>query len=84
MASLDHADRIARTQHGLVVMQQLYECGLTRRQVQGLVGHGALIRMRRGIYRMSGSPVTWEQALLAATLSAGPRAVASHSSAARL
>lgn len=40
--------------------------------------------MGRGVYRIAGVPVTWEQRVLAACLLVGPGAVASHSSAGAL
>jgi hypothetical protein len=77
-------DRIARQQHGLVNRLQLRSAGYTDRQIEGLVRQRRLRRVRRGVYVVAGAPPTWHQALLAAQLSAGESAVASHSSAARL
>jgi hypothetical protein len=47
--------------------------------VKYAVGTGTLIGVRRGVYRLAGTPPTWEQAVLAAVLAAGFGAVASHS-----
>ena len=41
-------------------------------------------RVGPGVYRLRGSPRTWEQAVTGLTLAAGPRAAASHRSAAAL
>ena len=40
--------------------------------------------MRRGVYRLAGTPASWEQRLLAACLASGPEARASFRSAAAL
>lgn len=74
---------IGREQHGLV----------TRAQALAVISPSALDRwlrtrrlepMRRGVYRMAGTPESWEQRLLAACLAAGPEARASIRSAAAL
>jgi very-short-patch-repair endonuclease len=74
---------IGREQHGLV----------TRAQALAVMSPSALDRwlrtrrldpMRRGVYRMAGTPESWEQQLLAACLAAGPEARASIRSAAAL
>jgi hypothetical protein len=75
---------VARRQHGLITFEQLLAAGVTANVLRRLVGAGALIPVRRGVYRVSGVPVTWPQAVLAAVLAAGPGAVASHLTAAAL
>ncbi|MEX2100317.1 MAG: hypothetical protein WEB19_02780 [Acidimicrobiia bacterium] len=58
---------LSRKQHGLVTRAQLSP-PLSRRQVDRLVGCGDLELVRRGVYRVAGAPVTWQQHLLAACL----------------
>lgn len=48
------------------------------------MGTGLLVSGQPGVYRVAGSPVGWPQSVLAACLSAGPEAVASHRAAAVL
>jgi predicted transcriptional regulator of viral defense system len=75
-------DRTARSQHGLVTREQLLKLGISSAQVQTRITTGALVRMRPGVYRISGAPSTWEQAVLGTCLAAN--AVASHTTACRL
>lgn len=77
-------DRIAHKQLGLITTAQLHEAGLTSRQIAGNARRGALYRLRRGVYRLAGAPITWDQAIRAACLAGGPDAVASHETAAAL
>jgi len=84
-ASLSLAAARARAQHGLITLEQAVDtAGLSTRQVQHLVEEGLWERLCRGLYRVAGSARTYEQRVLAACLAAGPTAVASHGSAARL
>jgi very-short-patch-repair endonuclease len=53
-------------------------------QLERRVRDGSLERVRSSVYRFAGTPPTWEQAVLAACLSAHGGAVASHTTAARL
>ncbi|HEX2272566.1 MAG TPA: type IV toxin-antitoxin system AbiEi family antitoxin domain-containing protein [Acidimicrobiales bacterium] len=76
--------RLAARQHGLVSRSQVRALGLTARQVDRRTADGVLVAVRRGIYRVAGSPSSPEQALLAACMAAGSGAVASHRSAAAL
>lgn len=75
--------RAARSQHGLVTRSQALEY-LTQRQLERRVRDGGLERVRPGVYRLAGSPLTWEQQVLAACLSGSADASASHATAARL
>jgi very-short-patch-repair endonuclease len=75
--------RFARRQHGLVTRAQILKT-CTERELRTLVGHGELEFVARSLYRIGGAPVTWRQKVLAAVLSAGPGAVASHATAAAL
>lgn len=72
--------QLAERQHGVFSVAQ---SGLTRDQIAARVARGELERARVGVYRIGGSPPTWEQAVMAACL-VGPPAWASHGTAARL
>ncbi|MFP5327571.1 MAG: type IV toxin-antitoxin system AbiEi family antitoxin domain-containing protein [Acidimicrobiia bacterium] len=74
----------ARTHFGLVTRSQLMRLGLSEGQIKRLARDGLLERVHSGVFRIGGSPRTPEQLLLAATLAAGPGAVASHRGAAWL
>ena len=69
-------------QHGLVTRSQLLQAGASPSQVHRLLRARALQRVRPGVYVLTGSPRTRQQALLGAVLAGGDGAVASHSSAA--
>lgn len=76
--------RTARRQHGLLTLAQVVEAGGTRKAVSVRLAAGRWERVHPRVYRVAGAPETWEQRVLAACLSAGPDAVASHRAAARL
>ena len=69
-------------QHGLVTRSQLLEAGASPSQIHRLLRTRALQRVRTGVYLLTGSPRTRQQALLGAVLAGAEGAVASHSSAA--
>jgi very-short-patch-repair endonuclease len=77
-------DRLARPQHGVVSLDHVLENGITPDQVRARLGRGSLVRLDAGVYRTMGARQSWEQALLAACLAAGPEALASHRAAAVL
>jgi hypothetical protein len=77
-------DVTACKQWSLVTRQQLRHSGISPEQIAGLLRSGALRRVGYRVYATLGSPRSWEQAVLAAVLSAGAGAVASHAAAARL
>lgn len=76
--------RRAAHQHGVVHRSQAAAVGMTPRQIQARIATGLLLPLHRGVYRVAGSPTSWQQSLLAACLAAGDTAVASHRSAALL
>lgn len=83
--TIDHrVGRLAAGQHGLVGRQQATDLGLTSEQVRSRLRRGTLSAVQAGVYRTLGARPTWEQAVLAACLAAGPHALASHRSAAVL
>ena len=76
--------RLAARQVGLVTRPQVLTAGLSADQLKRRLSSGLLVASQRGVYRLGGAPQSFEQTLLAACLAAGPRAVASHRSAALL
>lgn len=74
-------NRLAARQYSLAQRTQLFELGMTARQVQARLDAGLLVPVHRGVYRLPGGSPT-EQAFLAAGLASG--GVASHLSAAAL
>ena len=74
----------AARQHGLVTRQQARAAGLTDHQVDGRLRSGRWTAPRRGVVQVLGAPLTEEQVVMGACLVAGPSAVASHLTAARL
>lgn len=75
---------LAQDQHGLVTYQQARLWGLSQRQVSYRVQTGRWERLRPAVYRISGTPQTWQQHALGATLAAPDGAIASHLTAAAL
>ncbi len=81
---LQDAAALASRQRGLVTTNQLAELGVKPNVISSLVRRGWLTRLRPRTYAFAGAPTDWEQQLLAAVLSAGAGACASHSSSASL
>jgi very-short-patch-repair endonuclease len=77
-------DKLARHQHGLVELGQAHDRGLSRKELRTRLARGSLRQVDAGVYATMGSPSTWEQALSAACLAAGPEALVSHRAAAVL
>jgi very-short-patch-repair endonuclease len=73
---------IASRQHGLLTRQQLLSTGLSPRSIGRRLTTGRLIVVHPGVYRVSGSPDSQEQRVLAACLWSD--GVASHRTAAAL
>ncbi|MGH9178768.1 MAG: type IV toxin-antitoxin system AbiEi family antitoxin domain-containing protein [Acidimicrobiales bacterium] len=73
----------AAQQHGLVAREQVLATGVSASMLKRWAAQGRLEVVHAGVYRLAGSPDTWEQRLLATVLAA-PDAAASHRSAARL
>ncbi|MCW3036320.1 MAG: hypothetical protein JWM17_1632 [Actinobacteria bacterium] len=57
---------------------------MSARAIEHRLASGEWVRLLRGAYRLGGAECTWEQKIMAATLVAGPGAVASHRAAAAL
>jgi hypothetical protein len=77
-------DALSRSQLGLVTGNQLVSLGWSHNAVVHLVRRGQLIRVRHRVYRTAGSAMTADQAVLAAVLAAGERALLAQASGARL
>jgi len=72
---------IAQRQLGLITHDQAMQL-ITYRMIERLLGSGRWERVHRGVYRVAGAPVTYEQRVVAACLAAGAESAASHRSAA--
>lgn len=75
-------DRLAVRQHGLVTTEQLRGLGATKDRIRSQVRARRLARVRPGVYRLGGAPVTQDQSWLAALLGARAPCVLSHGTAA--
>lgn len=84
ITNLSEVHEIASVQWSLVTREQLVEAGVSERRIIGFLRSGVLRPTRRRVYALVGAPRSWQQTALAAVLTAGPGAVASHSTAARL
>ena len=76
--------RLAATQWGVLSLDELRMCGLTRKAVIGRVRNGHLHPLYRGVYAVGHANITMEGRFLAAVKACGPTAVLSHFSAAAL
>lgn len=75
---------LASRQFALFTAGQARAHGLSRSTLYREVERGRLRIVQPSVFAVAGAPATWEQRLLAALLSAGPDAVASHRAAARI
>jgi very-short-patch-repair endonuclease len=76
--------RLAASLGGVLLVDDLERAGLSRKAVRRMAERGWLVPVRRGAYVVGGQPATDRQLLVAACRLAGPDAVASHWSAARI
>lgn len=74
----------ALRQHGVFTREQAVAAGATRAMIRHRLATGRWGRLYSRIFRMSGSPGTWDQTLFAAWLAAGDGAVVSHLASADL
>ena len=70
--------------HGVVDRDTLARLGIGRGEIARWVAAGRLERCAPRVWRLAGSPATWEQRLLAGLLSLGPQTAVSHAAAAAL
>lgn len=75
--------RLARRQHGVVTRAQVIDV-LTRHQLEHAIATGRLESVHRGVYRVAGSPESWEQMAHAAALAGGGGAAVSFRAAAHV
>ncbi|HVF15004.1 MAG TPA: DUF559 domain-containing protein [Acidimicrobiales bacterium] len=76
--------QVAARQRSLIHRDQALALGMTVRQFQARTTSGLYVREQPSVFRLAGAPVTWEQRVLAACMSAGTGAAASHRCAALL
>jgi hypothetical protein len=69
---------------GVLSLDELFACGLSRTEVRVRVRNGQLHPLHRGVYAVGHANVTLEGRFLAAVKASGPGAVLSHVSAAAL
>jgi very-short-patch-repair endonuclease len=76
--------RLARAQHGVVALFQLFDLGYTLSAIKHRIANGRLHPIRSGIYAVGRPHLTRAGEWMAAVLSCGPDAALSHGSAAAL
>jgi very-short-patch-repair endonuclease len=74
--------RVAERQYPVFDRSQAIDAGMTARQIDRRVDSGRWSRRHRGVYLPAGVTVGSEQRIMGACLACGPKAVASHGSAA--
>lgn len=84
MESVETEFDIASRQLGLISLVQARSCGLSDPAIRHRVESGRWRRIRRGVFVVSGAPVSRDQAIFAVVLSAGRQAWASHATSAQL
>jgi very-short-patch-repair endonuclease len=75
---------IAARQLRVVTGPQAIAAGMTRHMVAARLGSTTWERIHPGVFRIAGTPPSWNQKVMSAVLAAGEGAVASHQSAATL
>lgn len=75
---------LAERQFGVASTEQARSAGIHDHQLKHLVHTGRLRRPARNVVAIAGSPPTWHQSVMIATLSTGPGSFASHATAAYL
>src|SRR4051794_25684289 len=75
---------LAERQHGVFSHSQAVNAGATEKAVRHRVDTGRWGVAADEVYRLAGTPRTWEQEVMILLLAAGPDAAASHEAAARL
>jgi len=76
--------RVAARQNGAITLAQLAECGLTYREVRGLLAKGHLHPLHRGIFLVGHTRVSRDAHLIAALLTCGSDAFLSNRTSAAL
>jgi hypothetical protein len=83
-ADMQQLNRITRRRRALITRCQALGAGLTDAQITWLLRRELWVEIRPNVYAVAGSPASWEQAVLASILSAGPDVYASHRTTASL
>src|SRR5262245_61235543 len=76
--------QVTARQYALVTRQQLLDLEVSRHQIATMLRNGSFELVRPNVYLLAGAPRSYEQGLLAAVLSAGENAAASHVCAGRV
>jgi very-short-patch-repair endonuclease len=76
--------RLASSQYGIVSREQVLRVGGSQRVVQRRVAMGRWERIDVDVFRVAGSPRSWQQSVLAACFACGPDAMVSHRAASAL
>src|SRR6266851_686122 len=76
--------QIAGKAFGLISPGQAHGTGMSKRAIGRRLGAGRWRQVLPGVYRLAGTPTSWEQSLKAATLWGGDGCVVSHRAAAAL
>lgn len=76
------ADQLLSRQLGVITVRQAEKSGMSYDAIRARVRQGRWARVYRGVYRVVGSPSTWEQRALAGCLALGPGTALSHGTAA--
>jgi very-short-patch-repair endonuclease len=76
--------RLVAEQHGVFSHEQAKQQGASKNQIRWRIESGRWERVHQSVYRISGSPTSWRQMLLAACLAWGPKALISHRCAAAM
>ncbi|MGH9197990.1 MAG: type IV toxin-antitoxin system AbiEi family antitoxin domain-containing protein, partial [Acidimicrobiia bacterium] len=82
--TLQKIAELQQRQFGVISREQLLASGATRRWIERKVQQGELVRVLRSVFRLAGSPDTFESKLMAAFLFVGGGAAVSHGSAGSL
>jgi len=75
---------LARSQYGLITWAQALDLGVSRRTIGRELQSDRWVRVLPGVFRVNGTPETWQGRMLAFCLAAGSGALISHRSAAAL
>lgn len=84
MAPEARAWATAARQDGVIRLDQLRRCGLTRKQIRGRIDRGRLVPIHHHVFLVAGAAPTFRARVRAAQLALGPSAFASHMTAAVL
>lgn len=84
MGTWEELARRGSNRHGVIGRDDLERWEIGQRQLESWTRRGLLERLAAGVWRIAGSPDTWEQRLQAGLIHLGPAALVSHEAAAQL